>query len=209
MKKFAAFLVSLAVISMIFSGCVGSEKPLSEAIADESYNQLQTITVFGENAPVGSDIPPLEPLDGTSLMPSVVVKSSMMSVLLRDWAITDLSLYAPNGYIQLEVKGEQGGESFEIGFDELKGGNVITSKINTDGIVSVTAEWTTVRIPISYIAKSTGTDLTCARQFLIGNASAPIHVRNITINSDDKERTFPEFKVNQVGYSRNRRSAHL
>ena len=200
MKKFAVFIVVLAVISMIFSGCAGSEKPLPEAIADESYNQLQTITVLGEDAPSGSGIPPLEPLDGTSLMPSVIIEKSMMSVLLRDWAVTDLSLYVPNGYIQLEVKGEQGGEVFEIGFDELKGGNVITSKINTDGIVSVTAEWTTVRIPISDIAKSTGTDLTCARQFLIGNASAPIHVRNITINSDDKERTFPEFKVNQVGY---------
>lgn len=200
MKKFAAFLVALAVISMILSGCASSSKPLPEAIADESYNQLQTITVFGEYAPSGSGIPALEPLDGTSLMPSVAIEKSTMSVLLRDWAVTDLSLYVPNGYIQLEVKGDQGGESFEIGFDELKGGSTVTSKINTDGIVVVTTGWQTVRIPISGIAKSTGTDLSHARQFVIGNASAPIHVRNITINSDDKERTFPEFKVNQVGY---------
>lgn len=208
MKKITSFLIALSVFCTVFSGCTDNssdeeaaiQPALPAAITDENYNRLQTITVFGQSAPSGSGIPALEPLDGTSQMPSVTIESTMMSVLLRDWAVTDLSLYVPNGYIQLEVRGEKGGENFDVGFDELKNGSIVTSTINTNGIIDVTADWTTVQIPIAKIAETSGTDLTCARQFLIGNASAPIHIRNITINSDDKEKIFPAFKVNQLGY---------
>lgn len=206
MKKTVSFLTALSVAGTAFSGCAVSgdntENTLPAAIADENYNQLQTIVVFGEDAPSGSRIPSLEPADGTSSMPSVMLDSSIMSVLLREWAVTDLSLYVPDGYIQLEVKGDKGGESFDIGFDELKQGDIAASTVNTDKIISVTDEWTTVNIPLSQIAE-TGTELTCARQFLIGNASSPIHVRNITIKSEDKEKIFPAFKVNQIGYRPN------
>lgn len=208
MKKLTSFLIALSVFCTVFSSCTDNasgeeaaiQPALPTAITDENYNRLQAITVFGQSAPSGSGIPALEPLDGTSQMPSVTIESTMMSVLLRDWAVTDLSLYVPNGYIQLEVKGEQGGENFDIGFEELKNGSVVTSTINTNDIIEITSDWTTVQIPIAKIAETSGTDLTCARQFLIGNASAPIHIRNITINSDDKEKIFPAFKVNQLGY---------
>ena len=208
MKKITSFFIALSVLCTIFSGCTDNasdieaevQPALPAAITDENYNRLQTITVFGQAAPLGSGIPILEPLDGTSQMPSVIIEASMMSVLLRDWAVTDLSLYVPNGYIQLEVKGEHGGENFDVGFDELKNGSIVTSTINTNNIIDVTADWTTVQIPIARISEATETDLTCARQFLIGNSSSSVHVRNITINSDDKEKIFPAFKVNQLGY---------
>jgi len=211
MKKSILFFIALSVLCTVFSGCADHNPDpettvlptLPAGIINENYNRLQTITVFGQSAPSGLDIPALEPLDGTSLMPSVMMESSVMSILLRDWAVTDLSLYVPNGYIQLEVKGEQGGENFDVGFNELKGGIEVTSTINTNGIIEVTADWTTVQIPISKISEKMGTDLSCARQFLIGNASAPIHIRNITIKSDDKEKVFPAFKVNQLGYKPN------
>lgn len=209
MKKAIALFTSSAIICTMLSSCSeGNTEQIiptttSSVAIDENYNTLQTITVFGENVPSGTGIPAVEPLDGTSLMPSVKLEGGMMSILLRDWAVTDLSLYIPNGYVQLEVKGTQGGENFDIGFDELKNGNVAETRISSSESVQVSTEWSTVKIPLKDITEATGTDLSCARQFLLGNASAPIFVRNISISSDDKERIFPEFKVNQLGYKPN------
>lgn len=202
MKKIIALFSAAAVLCSMLSGCGASAENDNE-IAVLDYNKLQTITVLGESIPSGSNISVAEPLDGTSAMPSVMLEAGMMSIPLRDWAVTDLSLYVPNGYIRLEVNGEQGNESFDIGFDELKNGSVIASTVNTADKITVTDEWTSVQISIKDITSAAETDLSCARQFLIGNASAPLHVRNITINSEDREKTFPEFKVNQLGYKPN------
>ena len=178
---------------------VEEEDIMEEITMPADYNRLLDITVLGTENPSGSGIPAFEDADA-SLFPSVTLASGNMSILLRDWAVTDLSAYVPNGYISLDVKGEAGGETFDVGFDELKNGNITTSMISLDGITAVTSEWTSVSIPISKIVEETGTDLTCARQFLIGNFSSPVHIRNIKISSEDKERSYPAFKVNQIGY---------
>ncbi|MBE6873646.1 MAG: hypothetical protein E7493_07035 [Ruminococcus albus] len=222
MKKLIAFITALCLACGVLAGCAdsaGKDTSSTDSSVDpasnssdgetnivedvelpEGYNQLQEITVFGFDAPLGSGIPALEEAGEGEYFPSVTLDSGSMTILLRDWAVTNLSAYVPDGYISLEVKGDYGGETFKVGFDELKNGNVTTSTISTEGIVDVTTEWMEVNIPISKISEETGTDLTHARQFVIGNPDAPIHVRNIIISSPDKEKSYPEFKVNQLGY---------
>ncbi len=177
MKRIAALIIAFVLLCTVSSGCgageENSEPALPSSVADGSYNRLQTITVFGEDRPNGSGIPELEPHDETSLLPSAVIGSSMTSILLRNWAVTDLSLYVPNGYISMEIRGDVGGENFEIGFEELKSGETVSSTVNTEGIASITTEWNTVSIPISAIVNGHKTDLSNARQLLIGNASSP------------------------------------
>lgn len=158
------------------------------------YNTLQTITVLGKEKPDGSSISSLQPSEDGSEFPYIELRSSSSAVVLRGWTPTDLSLYVPNGYISIEVKGSNGSESLEIGFEEIKNGQSVSVKKALD--TEITTEWKTVTIPLTEIVNET--DLSGARQFLVGGED--IQVRNITISTSDKERSFPEFKVNQLGY---------
>lgn len=163
-------------------------------LIDTEYNTLQTITVLGKEKPDGSAISDLQPSEDASEFPYIKLRSSPSVIVLRGWTPTDLSLYVPNGHVSVEVKGTKGGERLEIGFEEMKNGQSVsvTKILDTE----ITTEWQSVTIPLAEIVGEI--DLSGARQFLVGGED--IQVRNITISASDKEKSFPEFKVNQLGY---------
>lgn len=162
---------------------------------DTEYNTLQTITVLGREMPDGIAVSALQPPEDTSEFPYIELHASPSAIVLRGWTPTDLSLYVPNGYVSVEVKGTNGGERLEVGFEEIKNGQSVSVTKVLDA--EITDEWNIVTIPLAEIVDET--DLSGARQFLIGGED--IQVRNITISSPDKEKFFPEFKVNQLGYT--------
>jgi len=165
----------------------------------EGYNQMQNIIFFQSEKPDGSNIPELIRDEASSDLPYMQLKSDLSAIVIRGWAVTDFSGYIENGYIELEVKGNAGGESFEIGFEEFNGSRSAQYTINSSEICAVTTEWTTVRIPISSLCAATKATMSHVRQFLIGKGEG-VSVRNIFLGSPDKEKSFPVIKVNQLGY---------
>ena len=163
-------------------------------LIDPEYNTLQTITVLGKEKPDENAISALRSSEDASEFPYIKLRSSPSAIVLRGWTPTDLSLYVPNGCVSVEVKGSNGGERLEVGFEEMKNGQSVsvTKILDTE----ITSEWKSVTIPLAEIAGET--DLSGARQFLVSGED--IQVRNITISTLDKEKSFPEFKVNQLGY---------
>jgi len=160
------------------------EEEIYEAVITlpEGYNQLQNISLLQS-----------EEADGMKL------KANLSTIIIRGWAVTDFSSYKENGYIELEVKGNAGGESFEIGFEEFNGSQAAQYTINSSELCEITTEWTTVRIPMSTLCDTTGATLSHVRQFLIGKGEG-VSVKNVFLASPDKEKSFPVIKVNQLGY---------
>lgn len=220
MKKYIAGITAMSIIVSMMSGCAGksSESGVStdeaalskptvsadeqtssggEDLPDENgedYNVLQTITLLGKDKPDGSSLTPLRPSDDGSEFPYMQLTAGQSSIVLRGWTSTDLSAYVPNGHISLEARGANGGESLEVGFEELKNRQSQSAARTVDA--DITTEWQTITVPLAGFSDET--ELSCVRQFLI--CGKDIQVRNITINSPDKEREYPEFKVNQLGF---------
>lgn len=117
---------------------------------DAEYNTLQTITVLGKEKPEGSAISALQPSEDASEFPYIKLRSSPSAIVLRGWTPTDLSLYVPNGHVSVEVKGTNGGERLEIGFEEMKNGQSVSVTKNLD--TEIIDEWQSVTIPLSEIA---------------------------------------------------------
>lgn len=170
-----------------------------ELVMEKNYNKLQTIAIFGTDSPNGENIGEIRESEDMSPYKYITLTSANSTINLRGWAVTDLSAYVPNGIIRFEVKGKPG-SIFDIGFEEFANGASVISKINTEGIINVTEEWTSAEISVKAIMSNSGNNLVHVRKFLIGGAQGEISVRNITLESPDRERSFPEIKVNQIGY---------
>ncbi len=207
-KKIAAVLAFVMTV-LSTAGCAHSDNPVSVVIepntfdysvVSDDYNSLQEIIILKNTMPDDSSLPRFEPLEEGSFFPSVQLKSNISTVVLRGWATTDLSLYAENGYIQLDVKSDSENGNFEIGFDELINGASVSYTINANEVIDIGSEWKTHRIPLKNVLQNTDADLSKVRQFLIGNATEGVRVRCISIISHDKEKTYPLIKVNQLGY---------
>ncbi len=215
-RKFALIITIAFVLSM--SGCTGGNTSVSSDITTDTvtqtqssraqqdrelllqqigteHNTLQTITILGKQQPEGSGVS-IKPSEDVSEFPYIKLRSQPANIVLRGWTPTDLSPYVPNGYISLEAKGVNGGESLTIGFEELKNGQSVS--FTTDVSAEITTEWKSVTVPLSELLSGSDTDLSDARQFHIGGEN--VQVRNITISSPDKEKAYPEFKVNQLGF---------
>lgn len=227
MKRNIAGVIALSIILSTISGCTGGENGSAESSTDiviteevpifhtaepeimekaradretllqrigTEYNTLQTITVLGKEMPDGNAISALQSSEDGSEFPYINLHAAASAIVLRGWTPTDLSLYVPNGYVSVEAKGANGSESLEIGFEEIKNGQSIsvTKVLDTE----ITTEWNTITVPLAEIVGET--DLSGVRQFLVRGED--IQVRNITISTSDKEKSFPAFKVNQLGY---------
>ncbi len=216
-KKMAIILASVMAFSSI-TGCSNSDESGVEpgtdtineliievntfdySVVSDDYNELQEIVILKDTTPSGSYFPKFEPLEEGSIYPSVKLTNGLFTVVLRGWATTDLSLYAENGYIQLDARSDSDNADFEIGFDELINGAAVSYTINVDEVIDIGSEWATYRIPLKDILRNTDADMSTVRQFLIGNSADGVYVRCISIISPDKEKTYPLIKVNQLGY---------
>jgi hypothetical protein len=209
MKKILAAFTALTISLWIMSGCsvkTGNDNSTQnntdkevELVLEDNYNQLQTITILGMDSPDGENLGETHESEDISPYRYINLSSAVSTVNLRGWAVTDLSAYVPNGVVKLEIKGTAS-STFDIGFEEFSNGMSVSSKINTDGIIEVTEDWTTVEIPVKTIMGDSGNNLSHARKFIIGSVQGEVSVRNITLESTDKEQSYPEIKVNQIGY---------
>ncbi|MBO5449377.1 MAG: glycoside hydrolase family 9 protein [Ruminococcus sp.] len=212
MKRILAAMTAIVLTAGMLSACgtqsagtsssqmtKNSTEKGSEIVMEDNYNVLQTITILGMDRPDGENIGETHESEDISPFRYITLTSANSMINLRGWAATDLSAYVPNGIVRFEVKGDPD-SIFDIGFEEFTNGMSVISKISSDGIISVTGEWTSVEIPVKAIMEESGNSLLHARKFLIGSAQGEVSVRNITLESPDKEQSFPEIKVNQIGY---------
>ncbi|MCL6588597.1 MAG: glycoside hydrolase family 9 protein [Firmicutes bacterium] len=136
--------------------------------------------------------------------------SSWISVVicLAGWANHDVSRYVPNGYLEFNVKGKNGGEQFTIGaidhVTERASGVEHTITVPVTNYCTVTTGWQHVKIPLKDIlAPSLDMNAYEAKALTIGLVTSDpvcVWINQLKITSPDKENAFPAIKVNQLGF---------
>jgi len=129
-------------------------------------------------------------------------------IVVSGWEAHDFTPYYQNGFLEFNVKGKVGGESFLVGFKdrvfERPSGNEITTNVNVSNYANITTDWTHVKIPLKDAMNvSQGIDPSKIDTLSIkNNGSTPVTfwLNDIKITSPDKERVFDPIKVNQLGY---------
>ncbi len=137
--------------------------------------------------------------------------TSWMAVILTlaEWCCHDVSQYVPNGYLEFNVKGKNGGEQFAIGaVDHVSRRASGVEKTITKPITNyctVTTEWQHVKIPLKDILDpSLGMDPYNAKAIVLDKVTADpfcVWINQLKLTSPDKEKAFPAIKVNQVGFT--------
>ncbi len=157
-------------------------------------HRLQEIPILVDTPAAGTELPPLKRPDENNPHLYFQPLKSMSGFLFRNWSATDLSAYKANGYIALDIKGN-GEAKFDLGFGSMIKGSYSTAiKSHTES--GLTEQWKSIRIPITDI----DSDLLHVRDFVLGNAEGEFYISNIRLISEDSEKIYPLFKVNQCGY---------
>lgn len=127
--------------------------------------------------------------------------------VLAAWASHDVSGYLPNGYLEFDVKGLNGGEQFKIGAVDHFGQRrpvEVTVTVPVANYITVTTDWQHVKIPLKDIFDpSTGIDPYGAKAVILDRANSDpfcVWLNQIRLTTTDKERGYPAIKMNQVGY---------
>lgn len=209
MKKAITWLMALMLLLNMTIGCAESADPRKErekmiAQMEADYNTLQPIVVLERKKPDGSGVTLLSPANPADY-PHISLGKAQTSIVLRGWTPTDLSLYAANGRVTLEARATGSPASMEIGFEEWIAGRSVSYQHPVSQVVS--GEWTSVSIPLAEILTETTCTLSSVRQFLISGEN--MQVRNIVITSPDKEKSYPAFKADQLGYKPDAEKAAL
>ncbi|KQO16635.1 glycoside hydrolase family 9 protein [Paenibacillus sp. Leaf72] len=129
-------------------------------------------------------------------------------VAVAGWKAYNFTPYYANGFLEFNIKGNAGGESFLLGFKdrvfERAAGEEITTTVNISSYASITTNWTHVKIPLKdLIQVSQGIDPSSIDTLSIkNNGFQPLKVwlNDIRVTSPDKEKEYAPIKVNQVGY---------
>ena len=134
----------------------------------------------------------------------------------RGWATADLTDYYANGRIEFNVRGNVGGEQFyfalgDRGFERSVNGTLTESVKTAKRPISdflpggVTTAWQHVSIPISsLIPPGSPFRLNAFWTVEISNVTTSavrFWLNEIKVTTTDKERQYPQIKVNQVGYT--------
>ncbi|SFF04310.1 N-terminal ig-like domain of cellulase [Paenibacillus algorifonticola] len=129
-------------------------------------------------------------------------------VAVAGWKAYNFTPYYANGFLEFNIKGNAGGESFLIGFKdrvfERAVGEEITTTVNINSYVNITTNWTHVKIPLKDLMQvSQGIDPSSIDTLSIkNNGFQPLKVwlNDIRVTSPDKEKEYAPIKVNQLGY---------
>jgi endoglucanase len=159
------------------------------------------------------------PIDSTVTLnglPSLILNTKAVSnpswfnalVTVAGWKAYNFTPYLTNGFLEFNVKGKVGGESFLLGFKdrvfERADGNEITTTVNIKSYVNITTNWTHVKIPLKDVIQvSQGIDPSSIDAMSIKNdgmGALTVWLNDIRVTSPDKEPTYAPIKVNQVGY---------
>jgi endoglucanase len=137
-------------------------------------------------------------------------------IVPRGWATADLTDYFANGRLEFNVRGNVGGEQFYLSlgdraFERSINGTLTDSVKTPKRPISdflpggVRATWQHVSIPINtLIAPGSPFKLNAFWTIEISNVTtAPLKLwlNEIKVSTADKERQYPQIKVNQVGYT--------
>ncbi|WP_052429524.1 glycoside hydrolase family 9 protein [Paenibacillus borealis] len=129
-------------------------------------------------------------------------------ITVAGWKAYDFTSYYPNGFLEFNIKGNAGGESFLLGFKdrvfERAAGNEITTTVNITSYTSITTGWKHVKIPLKDLMQvSQGINIASIDALsLKNNGFQPLKVwlNDIRVTSPDKEKEYAPIKVNQLGY---------
>ncbi|MBB6632928.1 glycoside hydrolase family 9 protein [Cohnella thailandensis] len=129
-------------------------------------------------------------------------------ITVAGWKAYNFTPYLANGFLEFNIKGNAGGETFLLGFKdrvfERAAGNEITTTVNLNSYVNVTTSWQHVKIPLKdVIQTSQGIDPSSIDSLSVkNNGFQPFKVwlNDIRVTSPDKEREYAPIKVNQLGY---------
>ncbi len=192
----------------------------------EGYNQLQTLQILEDSNPggwAGDAIGALEtengmfPLDWTQTydgLPSLRVNVMEITewwiglIVLAGWNTVGLNSYLAQGTLEFNILGNVGGEQFSIGFRDKvyeRAEESIDVTAPSSNFVSLTTEWQHVSIPLSQIfPPGSQINLDQILCLVIGPSGGIVPmefwINNIDIQSPQTESSFPEIKVNQLGY---------
>lgn len=220
-------LLALIVCVAIMCTSVISSKMVVNAGAPAGWRNLPDFYVFkdscvgwsgsggGELETVNSNLPvdsqvTYENLPSLRFHVATQLTSGWLTSILTlaEWCNHDVSQYVPNGYLEFNVKGRNGGEQFVIGavdhVSERASGveQKITKPITN--YCTVTTEWQHVKIPLKDIlSPSLGMDPYNAKAIVLDKVTTDpfcVWLNQIKITSPDKERAFPAIKLNQVGF---------
>jgi hypothetical protein len=164
--KISSKLTALTcAVSLMLSGATSVY-----AVTDTSYRQIQDYAIFngsgninwcgGQNLEVVNSKIPIDSrvtYDGvSSLRVNITDKSDWWTarLVVRSWMSMDFSHFQPSGRLEFDVKGNDGGEKFTIGFadsiSETDEEDIATVPI-TD-YTAVTTDWQHISIPLSDIS---------------------------------------------------------
>ncbi|TYQ18206.1 UNVERIFIED_CONTAM: dockerin type I repeat protein [Acetivibrio alkalicellulosi] len=131
----------------------------------------------------------------------------------KGWSTYDFTDYVENGLLEFNIKGAVGGENFMIGSRynfyhrgfEKKHDEIA---VNINNYVNITPEWQSVKIPLKDIMTHRDIEHSPLDSICLVFKNSPrntftVWVNDIRIASPDNERSYPEIKVNQVGFLEN------
>lgn len=200
--------------------------PAVHVFADESYGQwagsgngMEIETVFeGFNPSL-----PIDERERFNDLPSYRVNVSgengWWSAILagKDWETYSIAPYYPDGALEFNVKGADGGEDFQVVItavdyernpDKVESAGVVVSEI-----VTVSDRWQPVRIPLTaFLATAANFNLNQIGTINISGVNGtPVKfwLNDIRFTSSANEPGFPAIKINQLGYLPNARKMAL
>ncbi|WP_339282115.1 glycoside hydrolase family 9 protein [Paenibacillus sp. FSL H8-0282] len=224
-KKASVFLALTMFVTIFFSNPIKTNAATPEAPA--GWRDLLDYQIFSNISDgwAGDSGFGLEtensklPIDSTAMyngLPSLLLNAKTPTspswynalITVAGWKAYDFTSYHPNGFLEFNIKGNAGGESFLLGFKdrvfERAAGNEITTTVNINNYVNITTSWTHVKIPLKdLIQVSQGIDVSSIDALSIkNNGFQPLKVwlNDIRVTSPDKEKEYAPIKVNQLGY---------
>lgn len=217
MKKTARRAISLLLCAAILFGG-------APAIFADYSAKLPDITIFKDevNCVVYSGKGTLETINGTlpldktvtnrANLPSLRINTNaksgvsgddMLMFPVNNWGTFSLVNYYDNGYIEFDIRGEKGGEAFDLGLRSKKDGvEAERTKSTADLGVKVTKNWTHVKIPIKKIIAKNG-EVSLHDMLLVvirSNTAQKFYIADFKITSTDNEPQHDIIKINQSGY---------
>ncbi|MCK0472425.1 glycoside hydrolase family 9 protein [Halalkalibacter sp. APA_J-10(15)] len=232
-------LLSLFIVFLIISTSFQSVSLAESSFQppSEDWNSLQDYILFegnrdgwgygllpGEDSGWGYDyfIPLGEEYNGA---PSIQLTPTddfwEANLTLNGWQTGNIEPYLANGSLQFAVKGEDGGEGFQLGFKdsvterfyngepyEPEHGAESNVHISLDShdYFDITTDWQTIEIPLAEFIDDGLFDFsrvqlfTLSRSYQTTENEFTAYISDIKIVSDDIEESFAPIKVNQLGY---------
>ena len=173
-KKLLALTLCIGLVFNFVNSSIVVVNASTTTSAPQGWRNLQDFYVFkdkvngwsgsgaGEletensNLPVDSKLT-YENLPSLRFNVTTEIKSGWISsgLTLAGWCTHDVSQYVPNGYLEFNVKGKNGGEKFAIGakdsVDERSSGKEKTITKPITDYCTVTTDWQHVKIPLKDI----------------------------------------------------------